>query len=140
VRVDLGEDEDPEIGLIALIDCIFFLLMFFMVATTFKQQEAQRQSTQLPIELPQAEAALRGSVAQPAELAIGLDARGRLFLDGEPIGLQALHTRLAQAAAAQPRPRVSLEADRRTSYQHVVHIVDLCAAEGLTQVRLRTRS
>ena len=36
MRIELGEDEYPEIGLIALIDCIFFLLMFFMVATSFK--------------------------------------------------------------------------------------------------------
>jgi biopolymer transport protein ExbD len=35
MRISLGEDEAPEIGLIALIDCIFFLLMFIMVATSF---------------------------------------------------------------------------------------------------------
>ena len=38
MRINVGEDAEPEIGLIALIDCIFFLLMFFMVATSFKQQ------------------------------------------------------------------------------------------------------
>ena len=35
MRIDVGEEEQPEISLIALIDCIFFLLMFFMVATSF---------------------------------------------------------------------------------------------------------
>jgi biopolymer transport protein ExbD len=40
MRIELGDDEPPEIGLIALIDCIFFLLMFFMVATSFKQKAA----------------------------------------------------------------------------------------------------
>lgn len=140
MKLDLGDDEEPEIGLIALIDCIFFLLMFFMVATTFKQQESQRETRQLPIELPAAEAALRGpATPAPAEIWVGVDAGGRLFLDGAPIGLQALHARLAEAGRAAVKPRVRLEADRRTAYQHVVHLVDLCGAEGLTQVSLRTR-
>jgi biopolymer transport protein ExbD len=38
MRIDVGEEEQPEISLIALIDCIFFLLMFFMVASSFQKQ------------------------------------------------------------------------------------------------------
>ena len=57
MRVDLGDDEQPEISLIALIDCIFFLLMFFMVATSFKLQEATNQEKLQRITLPKAPAA-----------------------------------------------------------------------------------
>ena len=100
----------------------------------------QREARQLPIELPQAEAALQtGGLADAAELSIGIDAQGRLFLGSTPVSLQALHARLVNAAAEQPRPRIRIEADRRTSYQHVVHVIDLCGAQGLTQVTLRTR-
>jgi hypothetical protein len=38
-----------QIGLIALIDCIFFLLMFFMVATSFKQQDVQKKAKDLVV-------------------------------------------------------------------------------------------
>ncbi len=51
MRIDLGEDEHPEIGLIALIDCIFFLLMFFMVATSFKQPVGEKPQEELPVYL-----------------------------------------------------------------------------------------
>jgi biopolymer transport protein ExbD len=140
MRINLGEDEVPEIGLIALIDCIFFLLMFFMVATSFKQQDTARKTKDLAIELPKASATLVAAAAKTTEpLVIGIDAQGALFVDGQRTSLQALHDRLkAEAAQARDRP-VRIEGDRRTPYQHVVHVLDLCQFEGLTQVAMRTR-
>jgi biopolymer transport protein ExbD len=140
MRIDLGDDEVPEIGLIALIDCIFFLLMFFMVATSFKQQDTQRRTKDLPIMLPTATATLVARQAPPlAPLVIGVDARGGLSIDGQATSLQALHDRLRAEAAAQPARPVRIDGDRRTAYQHIVHVLDLCQFEGLTQVAMRTR-
>jgi biopolymer transport protein ExbD len=141
MRIDLGErDEEPEIGLIALIDCIFFLLMFFMVATSFKQQVGQKQAKDLAIELPASDAALEPAGATDAALAIGVDAQGRFAIDGQPLSVQALHDRLREVARANPNRAVRIEGDRRTAYQHIVHVLDLCAFEGLTRVTLKTRS
>src|SRR5687768_1239807 len=102
MRIDLGEDEQPEIGLIALIDCIFFLLMFFMVATSFKQQVGEKPLKELPINLPAAQMSLDrvGSAATP--LTIGIDKQGKLYLDGSRVSVQGLHDRLKQEAASNP--------------------------------------
>ncbi len=141
MRIDLGDDEVPEIGLIALIDCIFFLLMFFMVATSFKQQDTQRKTKDLPISLPTATANLVASKQAPPldPLVIGVDARGGFSVDGQATSLQALHDRLRSEAAAQPARPVRIDGDRRAAYQHIVHVLDLCQFEGLTQVAMRTR-
>jgi biopolymer transport protein ExbD len=139
MRIDLGEDEVPEIGLIALIDCIFFLLMFFMVATSFKQQDTQRKTKDLPIVLPSATATLVASQARPDPLVIGVNAQGGLSLDGQAISLQALHDKLRAEAAERPNRPVRVDGDKRVAYQHIVHVLDLCQFEGLTQVAMRTR-
>jgi biopolymer transport protein ExbD len=139
MRIDLGEDEVPEIGLIALIDCIFFLLMFFMVATSFKQQDTQRKTKDLPINLPSATATLVASQARPDPLVIGVNAQGGLSLDGQAISLQALHDKLRAEAAERPNRPVRVDGDKRVAYQHIVHVLDLCQFEGLTQVAMRTR-
>jgi biopolymer transport protein ExbD len=139
MRIDLGDDEVPEIGLIALIDCIFFLLMFFMVATSFKQQNVQRQTKDIPIVLPTASATLTAGEAAKAPLVIGIDARGGLYLDNARTTLQALHDRLRDEAARSPGRPVRIDGDRRTPYQHIVHVLDLCQFEGLTQVSMHTR-
>lgn len=140
MRIDLGKDEEPEIGLIALIDCIFFLLMFFMVATSFKQQDTQKREKDIPIVLPTASATLVKADALPqAPLVLSIDAQGQVYVDKAKVSLQALHDRLRDEAAKNPNRPIRLDGDRRTAYQHIVHVLDLCQFEGLTQVSLHTR-
>ncbi len=139
MRIDLGEEAEPEIGLIALIDCIFFLLMFFMVATSFKQQDVQKKAKDLVVELPAASATLSPQEAGADPLVITVDARGQVAVDGRRVTLQALHDRLREQAARDRSRPVRIDGDKRVAYQHIVHVLDLCQFEGLTQVAMRTR-
>lgn len=140
MRIKLGEDEQPEIGLIALIDCIFFLLMFFMVATSFKQPADLKKQTELPVSLPVSQISLERDEAGPPPLVIGVDQNGTLFLDGTPVSTQVLHGRLKQEAAANPGRRVRIDGDQLAKYQDIVHVLDLCQFEHLTNISMHTRS
>lgn len=140
MRIDLGGDhEEPEIGLIALIDCIFFLLMFFMVATTFKQQQGQQEARELPINLPSADVSLLPETAAPDPLVIGLDAQGQIYLDGAPSSVQQLQLRLRQQGRANADRPIRIDGDQGANYQQVVQVLDLCGFEGLRRVSLRVR-
>jgi len=138
MRIDLGADEPPEIGLIALIDCIFFLLMFFMIATSFKQPEAEKQM-ELPVTLPAAQMSLDRASAAPAALAIGVDRDGKLYLDGKKVTVQQLHDRLKTEAAANPARPIRIDGDEMARYQDIVHVLDLCQFEGFTKIAMHTR-
>lgn len=139
MRIELGEEEQPEIGLIALIDCIFFLLMFFMVATSFKQQTEAEKRKELAVELPRASASLDPAAASAAPLVIAVDKGGRFFIDGQAIGTQELHERLRAQAQADPNRTVRVDGDRAAAYQHIVHVLDLCQLAGLTHIAMHTR-
>jgi len=139
MRIRLGEEEPPEIGLIALIDCIFFLLMFFMVATSFKQPLNPKKQAELPISLPAAQASLQADEAGEAPLVIGVDKSGQLFLDGAPVSTQVLHGRLKNEAAANPGRRIRIDGDQLARYQDIVHVLDLCQFERLTNISMHTR-
>jgi len=140
MRIKSGEEEQPEIGLIALIDCIFFLLMFFMVATTFKQPAPPKKQVELPVSLPLSQVSLEANEAGPAPLVIGVDRDGRLFLDGAPVSTQVLHGRLKLEAATDPGRRVRIDGDQSAKYQDIVHVLDLCQFERLTNIAMHTRS
>ena len=139
MRINVGEDAEPEIGLIALIDCIFFLLMFFMVATSFKQQTEAEKRKELPVVLPTSSASLSAAAAGAQPLVIAVDRTGRFFVDGQPVGTQALHDRLLAEASADPQRTVRVDGDRGVAYQHIVHVLDLCQLAGLTRVAMHTR-
>jgi biopolymer transport protein ExbD len=140
MRIKLGDEEQPEIGLIALIDCIFFLLMFFMVATSFNQPAPPKKQAELPVSLPLSQVSLEPDEAGPAPLVIGVDRDGQLFLDGAPVSTQVLHGRLKLEAAADPRRRVRIDGDQSAKYQDIVHVLDLCQFERLTNIAMHTRS
>ena len=94
MRIDVGEEEQPEISLIALIDCIFFLLMFFMVATSFQKQAEGKAQKQLPITLPESAVSLDKSTADPSPVVIGVDVKGGVYWGREPVTTVQLRERL----------------------------------------------
>ena len=139
MRIDLSDHEEPEIGLVAMIDCIFFLLMFFMLATTFKQQETMKRQKELQVQLPVAEASVVRPGASQDALVIGVARSGDLFIGTRPVTVQQLHTILAREAAVDPQRRIRIDGDRNASYQHIVRMLDLCQLNGLVNVAMHTR-
>jgi biopolymer transport protein ExbD len=140
MRIAIGEEEPPEISLIALIDCIFFLLMFFMVASSFQKQAEGKASKQLPITLPQSAVSLDESVADASPVVLGLDVKGGVYWGRDPVTTVELRERLHAQAQRDPGRAVRIDGDTRVAYQEVVHLLDLCQFEGLTHVSLRARA
>jgi biopolymer transport protein ExbD len=139
MRIDLGHDDAPEIGLIPLIDCIFFLLMFFMVATSFKQDKPEKPRKELPVVLPAAQASLDAARAAAAPLVLAVDQKGRVYVGNERVSVQGLHDVLKREAARDPQRRIRIDGDEQVPYQHIVHVLDLCQFEGFTNIALHTR-
>lgn len=139
MRINVQEDEQPEIGLIALIDCIFFLLMFFMMATSFKHTEENKPVVELPVTLPTAQASFERAQSGPEPLTIGVDKDGDLYLAGKSVSTQALHDALKKEAASNPGRPVRIDGDEQTSYQHIVHVLELCQFEGFTKISMHAR-
>ncbi len=140
MRINLGEDEQPEIGLIALIDCIFFLLMFFMVSTSFSQQTATQGQRELSVVLPEASANFDSSASAEKIIAISIDKKGSLFLQGEPISINKLQDHLKAVGKENKQTLIEIAGDETVSYKHIISVIDVCQFEGLTNIALQTRN
>lgn len=139
MRIDLGADEPPEIGLIALIDCIFFLLMFFMIATSFKQPATAKQDKALPVVLPTAQISLDRASASPSPLIIGVDRGGALYVDGHTVTTQGMLDILKGEGKRNPQRPIRIDGDQSARYQDIVHVLDMCQFEGFTKISMHTR-
>ena len=140
MRINLGEDEQPEIGLIALIDCIFFLLMCFMVSTSFSQQTATQGQRELSVVLPEASANLDSTTSVEKIITISVDKKGGLFLQGESISTTKLQDYLKSVGRENKQTLIELAGDESVSYKHIIGVIDLCQFEGLTNIALQTRN
>lgn len=138
MKIDLGDAEREEIDLTPLIDCVFLLLIFFMVTTSFRKGQSDERVFELLLKLPVATAA---TLTRPhdAALVIGVDAEGDVFLDGELVGRAALHRRTQALARENPSAHVRIDADAAAAHQALVHVLDVCQFAGLWNVGVRTR-
>lgn len=120
------------IELTPLIDMVFLLLIFFLVATTFQQAEREMQ-----IALPFAGSA--GPIsATLREIVINVDRDGAIIVGGRRLEPQDLRALVADAVEANPDQKVTVRGDRSTPYAGVVTVLDTCKAAGIQEPYLDT--
>lgn len=121
------------VNLTPMIDMVFLLLIFFLVATRFEEEERS-----LEVHLPQASEAVP-LTTRPREIFINIDAQGRYFVSGRFVGSADLEQLLQQAAADNPgRQSVIIRADRRCTWQPIVTALNLCTRAGIRDHRITT--
>jgi biopolymer transport protein ExbD len=121
-----------------LIDVVFLLLIFFMVSTSFVQNQA------LNVDLPQA-----NSDAQPDQdvyINVVVQQNGRYEIDGKVItdlslvGLTNTLRAIVEKTAIQSKNLpVVISADASATHQSVVRVMDACAQVGLSRISLATQ-
>jgi biopolymer transport protein ExbD len=133
MQVDLRDDEGIEVQMAPLIDCVFLLLIFFLVATTLKKIDEE-----LPLELPESAAALE--VQQPdTVVVISIDKNQSFYVDGTPVSLGLLQTTLRQKGEAPVPPKIRLDVDENVPFRNVMEILDVLHFENLKNVGINTR-
>jgi len=127
------QDEDaPSIEMTPIIDMVFLLLIFFLVATTYQQSERE-----LAIALPEAEAA--GPISTMLrEIIININAQGDIIVGGQSISLEELRTLVADAVRVNPDQKVSVRGDKNLPYGTIARVLDVCKAAGAQQPFLDT--
>jgi len=124
--------EDATLNLAPMIDVVFLLLVFFMVATTFASTEEE-----IPLDLPSAETG-ETAVEDEEEIIISLDQDGGITMGGRSYTQDTLIDALEDAAATNPDIPVTIRGDKDTVLAGVVGIMDVCRTVGLTDLGIAT--
>lgn len=126
--------EEPNLILTPVIDIMLLLLIFFMVATEFADEEKLIQ-----ISLPtSSDAAALTSLPDPAT--VNVTAAGEVFLQGEPVKVPDLEQRLAAMRQNYPGQAVLIRGDGSTTYQRITDVLAAVKRAGIASVSLASRS
>jgi biopolymer transport protein ExbD len=137
------QEEDAGVPMSPLIDCVFLLLIFFLVTTMIKKWEKQ-----IPVTLPDSTSAL-SQQANDQTYVLGLDEEGNYYRasgngrDGElvyrPVSdLPALLKSVAlQRDTSLP---LRIDIDHATPTQAMIEAVDICKLQGFDNVGVKLRS
>ncbi len=126
VRIEKGE-ACGTLTLTPLIDVLFMLLIFFMVASEFAKEEKE-----IKVSLPEA-AEAQPMIAKPSELTVNITADGEFFAEGQIVDAEALDQIIQQAWNRNPgRTEVTIRADKTSETQYPVFVMGICNRYGVT--------
>jgi len=113
-----------------LIDIVFLLLIFFLVATKFSEKDRA-----MNVSLPAASEA-KPLFVKPAEMFINIDRDGNYFYKQEQLTDERLFKKLDEAVTNNPNQPVVIRADKDCVWDRVANAMNLCNKAGTTNYRV----
>jgi len=128
-REAAAEDNgDTGIDVSPLIDCVFILLIFFIVTTVFVEE------TGVEVDKPQAASAAR---LEKTSILLALTERGEVVYGGRDIGISGVRPLVKRLLQKENLP-VIIQADRVSQSGTLVRIIDEAKLAGATKVSVAT--
>jgi biopolymer transport protein ExbD len=125
------DDDDADgfaIPITPLVDIVFLLLVFFLVATTFMDEEKD-----LTLSLPRA-SAQPGEAPALERIMINIRSDGSLLLGNRPTSRESLFRALVEARRANPMVPVVLRGDKSASHGEIVGVLSICQRARIRNV------
>lgn len=117
----------------SLMDVVFLLLCFFMTANEFARWE-----TEVGITLPTAKSAtIPGRM--PGEIILNLNAQGEVTVNGVKLSLAEVTERMRRIAENFPGQPVVIRADKSSSYETLMALIDACRTANVWNFSLATK-
>jgi biopolymer transport protein ExbD len=114
-----------------MIDTVFFLLVFFMIAGL-----SMTMNRGLPVNLP---GATSGVQERKENVALTLTRAGEMFLDERPVAPAALGPALSAIRARNPEIVLIVNADADVAHRRVVEVMDEARGAGLSRLAIAVR-
>jgi biopolymer transport protein ExbD len=121
-------EEEAAIDISPLIDCIFILLIFFIVTTTFVEE------TGVEVDKPQAASAVR---LEKTSILLALTAKGEVVYGGRDVGVGGVQPLVRRMLQKEDLP-VIIQADSVAQSGLLVRVIDEAKLAGATKVSLAT--
>ena len=123
------ETENEELNLTPLIDCVFLLLIFFMVTTVFKQPHSLR------VELPLANQA---TLVEEKKLVASIDKSGAMEINRNLTTLAELPDLLRREKETTRSLTLIIRTDKKTRHGPVLEVMEMAKRLGIDKVVLAT--
>lgn len=119
--------------LASMLDVMFLLLIFFMTASVFREQEQA-----IEVIAPEAETAEQTS-AMATPITISVTADNAIYLGTQSHTLESLRAAMLDLFAANPEQAILIRGDEASDLGITVRILDQARAVGLSDVSVATR-
>jgi biopolymer transport protein ExbD len=130
VRLRAYQPKKARIEIIPMIDTIFFLLVFFMIASL-----AMTTQKGMPVNLPKASAATERPVVR---VVLTLASSGCYYIDKTQVDFASLRATLEKRVKENPGIVVVINCDKNQTWERGIQLADEAKRAGATNVTIAT--
>ena len=130
-RRKLYSEDITQIDMTPLIDMVFILLIFFIVATSFVRESG------VEVNRPQATSAI---AREKVSMLIGITSAGRIFIEGHEIDIHNIKGRMNSFIAEVPGGSVVIVADKNCTTGTTIRVLDACRLAGVTNLSVAAKA
>ena len=123
----------PAINLTPMLDIVFNLIIFFMVATRFVEAEKK-----VDVKVPQVKHADNLSTV-PDKRIVNIYRDGRIALDKQELSLDQLVAQLGSDRRQNAEMSVTIRGDGDGLYQNVASVLTACQTAGVETISISVR-
>lgn len=127
MKLKLPQKDDVAIDMAPMIDMVFLLLIFFMVASVVTELE------KVPVDIPQAKYA---KVPEDTKdrMMLSVDANNQVYVGTLPVSIDELKKFVSDELDLNPNLRILIRADGAVEYKTNKDIMIACAQVGATDL------
>lgn len=131
LTLKLRNRKTPKLNMAPMIDCVFLLLIFFMVSTTFTPMRGIR--VKLPPPNPDTMDQQPKGMVIKIHNPLGNDTVGTMLLDGNVVLFDEMFTLMLNATDEQ-RTRLIINAQRDVYHKQIVQVMDIAKDAGIDSI------
>jgi biopolymer transport protein ExbD len=125
----------PSVIIVSLIDVLLVVLIFIMVATTFKPT----QQPAIKLALPESSQTNQAPAQLESLLVTVAPEPPHLYLNDRPITYQDLRAELTKAVGNNPEIKITLRADENAPFGQIVKVMDAARENGIKGINAFTK-
>lgn len=125
----VATEEESAIDLTPLIDCVFIMLIFFIVTASFVKEPGVK--VHKPV-------ALTGLLQEKANIIIALDSNDNVWIDRRKLDPRAVSATVERMHSENPQGTVVIEADKKSKNALLVQVMDACRKAGVDKIAIAT--
>ena len=128
-------DQGEIINISSMIDVMFILIIFFLVTTTFKEEEVD-PLVKLPVE------SRNQSLTQTAGNLIKVNIRdnGAMVVMGQRVSEDELSKWMTEEVEKKPELKVLVRCDKESKHLYLANVMSICRSVGVPEANIAVRT
>lgn len=124
---NLVEEEEATIDMTPMLDVVFIMLIFFIVTASFVKESG------IEVNRPDAATAVK---KDRANILVAISDKGEIWINKRRIDVRAVQANIERLHAENPQGTVVIQADRKSTTETLIKVMDAARAAGVFDVSI----